>query len=243
MRILGIDTATEACSVALWDNGRVLEQFECAGRTHSVRLPQMVPAILAEAGLSLSQLDGLACGIGPGSFAGVRIGVSYAKGLALGLGLPVVGVTSLAMLAQALLGKYPDRVALAAIDARMDEVYFAAYRAEAGLAVPLQPACVCAPDAVSFAGALAVDAPIVAAGSGWAAHGPAMLQGLGREPESIDATALPHAADALALAVQAFGAGQGVDAAALVPAYLRNRVALTKLEQAAQRAVAAAAKG
>lgn len=231
MNLLAIDTATEGLSVALLIDGEVLEHFEVAGREHSTRLPLLVPKLIAEAGISLRQLDGLVCGIGPGSFAGVRIGVSYVKGLALGLDRPVVGVTSLAMLAERALLRQPEAVALAAIDARMDEVYFAAYRLAGGIAEVL------AEETVGPAAAIAVPAagPFVAVGTGWAAHRDVLLAALPAAPVHLDPAALPHASAALPTAALQFAAGQGSDASRLVPAYLRNRVALTKLEQQALR--------
>ena len=97
---LAVDTATEACSVALWVDGAVREHFEPMQREHTQRLLPMLQALLAEAGTTVARLDGLACGIGPGSFAGLRIGLGVVKGLALARDLPVAGVSSLAMLAQ-----------------------------------------------------------------------------------------------------------------------------------------------
>jgi len=233
MKLLAIDTATEACSVALWQDGAIVETFEVLGRTHSVQLPLMLPALLAEAGIKLAQLDGLVCGIGPGSFAGVRIGVSFVKGLALGLDRPVVGVTSLAMLAAAQLAEHPDALALPAIDARMDEVYLGAYRSRDGAIVAVQD------DAVGPAGSIelpaALTGPIRAAGTGWSAHREALLARLPQMPVVIDDAALPHAAAAFRTAVQRFERGDASDAAQLVPAYLRNRVALTQREQQALR--------
>ena len=231
MKLLAIDTATEALSAALWLDGEIIERYSVVTREHAAKLPLLVPALIAEAGISFKQLDGLVCGIGPGSFAGVRIGVSYAKGLALGLNLPVIGVTSLAMLAQAALVENPDATALAAIDARMDEVYFGAYRLVDGLATVMQD------DAVSPASAVVVppSGVFVATGSGWGVHREALLAALPNAPQVIEADAFPHAAAALAIAARPFAAGQGTDAALLVPAYLRNRVALTKIEQQALR--------
>lgn len=231
MKLLAIDTATEALSAALWLDGEIIERYAVVTREHAAKLPLLVPELMAEAGLSLRQLDGLVCGIGPGSFAGVRIGVSYLKGLALGLDRPVLGVTSLAMLTQAALAERPDAVALAAIDARMDEVYFGAYRCVDGLATAVQD------DVVSPAAAVVTpaDGPFIAAGSGWGVHREALLAAVPFAPASIDADAYPHAAAALALSARAFANGEGRDAAVLVPAYLRNRVALTKLEQQALR--------
>ena len=231
MKLLAIDTATEALSAALWLDGAIVERYAVVSREHAAQLPLLVPALVADAGLSLRQLDGLVCGIGPGSFAGVRIGVSYVKGLALGLDRPVFGVTSLAMLAEAALAGHPEATALAAIDARMDEVYFGAYRRVDGVTVAMQDAVVSPASAVTIPHA----GPFVAAGSGWAVHREPLLARLPQRPASIDEAAYPHAGAALALAAPAFAAGGGHDAAALVPAYLRNRVALTRVEQQALR--------
>lgn len=123
-RILAIDTATEACSVALYNQGETLAHFELCAREHTQRILPLVQQILAEAGLSLKQLDALAFGRGPGSFTGVRIGIGIAQGLSLGAELPLLPVSTLQTMAQ---GAYrqtgADRV-LAAIDARMGEVYW-----------------------------------------------------------------------------------------------------------------------
>lgn len=99
-RILAIDTATEACSVALWNNGEVQALFELCPREHTQRILPMVQQILASSGLSLQQLDALAFGRGPGSFTGVRIGIGIGQGLALGANLPMIGVSTLQTMAQ-----------------------------------------------------------------------------------------------------------------------------------------------
>lgn len=231
MRILAIDTATEACSVALWLDGDVHERFEVAGREHSVRLLSMLQSLLAEAGVSLPQLDGIACGIGPGSFAGVRIGVGFVKGLALGVERPVVPVSSLAMLAQGAMRVHGAQRVLAAIDARMQEVYFGVYLAQDGLTV-LE-----GEERVAAAEALPRPAPgsYIAVGTGWQVHGQALQAHLGLDLSLVDGQALPHAADALLPAQQILASGRGLNAGDLQPVYLRNRVALTKAEQEAAR--------
>lgn len=237
MKLLAIDTATEALSAALWLDGEVIEHYAVVTREHAARLPLLVPVLVAEAGLQLRQLDGLVCGIGPGSFAGTRIGVSYVKGLALGLDRPVVGVTSLAMLAQAALAEQPDAIALAAIDARMDEVYFGGFRLVDGVATALDEPVVGPAAGVpwpSLAGAA-----WIGCGSGWASHREPLLARAGSAPRAVHAEAFPHAAAAFPQALPAFRAGTAGDAAALVPAYLRNRVALTSAEQVALRAARA----
>lgn len=235
MKLLALDTATEACSVALWFDGAIVGQIELAGREHSICLPRMLDALLAEAGIGLCQLDGLVCGVGPGSFAGVRIGVSYVKGLALGLELPVAPVSSLAMLAQAALRETPDAMVLAAIDARMGEVYCGWYRAVQGFAQPDGMETVCPPRRVPAPGGSFRTSEWVGIGTGWGVHAEALTQAIGASPSRVDPQALPNAADALSLVAANF-AEHASDAAVLVPAYLRNNVALTQVEQAAARA-------
>lgn len=232
MKLFALDTATEACSVALWLDGEVVEHFEVAGRDHTQRLPAMAQTLLAEAGLRWSQIDGLVCGVGPGSFAGVRIGVAYTQGLALAHGQPVVGVSSLAMLAQAAVQSPGAERALVAIDARMEEVYFAAYRrGPDGLAQAQTEARVCRPEAVT---AHAGDWRAV--GTGWGRYRDALQAATGASLTDLDGAALPHAAAALELALPSFQNGLAGDAATLAPIYLRNRVALTLAEQALLRA-------
>lgn len=229
---LAVDTATEACSVAIAVDGRVLERFEPMEREHTARLLPLIQQVLADAGRSLAQLDGLVCGIGPGSFAGLRIGVGVVKGLALARDLPVVGVSSLAMLAQRALGDAAVDHVVAVIDARMSEIYFGAYRRG-----PDGRARVVLPDQVSPAGAVPAlpRQDWTAVGSGWARYEAELRRAVGVPLARMDAAALPHAADALALARDEFAAGRTVSADALAPAYLRERVALTLAEQAARR--------
>lgn len=126
MNILFIDSATEACTAAVWQNGAVLSAFELAPRAHTHRLLPMAEELLNEAGISYSQLDLVAFGRGPGSFTGVRIATACAQGIALGVDIPIVGISSLATLAQALRAQAAESGGIihAAIDARMGEVYY-----------------------------------------------------------------------------------------------------------------------
>ncbi|MDB6083714.1 MAG: glycoprotease, partial [Gammaproteobacteria bacterium] len=129
MRLLALDTATEACSVALLTDDGVFGIFKEVGRGHAEQILGMVDSVLAEAGIPLGMLDGMAAGVGPGAFTGVRISVSVAQGLAFGAGLPVVAVTTLEALAlQALSGDAGQ--AMACLDARMGEVYWACFSAD-----------------------------------------------------------------------------------------------------------------
>ncbi len=231
MKLLAIDTATEACSVALWLDGEVHERYEFTVREHSRLLPSMLQGLLADCGISLAQIDGIASGVGPGSFAGVRIGVGFVKGLALGLDRPVVAVSSLAMLAQGAIRLHGAGQVLAAIDARMNEVYFCGYAAVEGLAAAQNEAVVAPPADL----ALPVAGSYAAVGSGWSTHLNALRARTGANLDPLDGSALPRARDALPLALPEFAAGRSIGAGDLLPLYLRNRVALTKLEQEAAR--------
>lgn len=229
MRWLALDTATEACSCALQVGEQVLSRSVVSGRDHTRLLPAMVAELLAEAGLRSAQLDGVVCGIGPGSFAGVRIGVAYAKGLALVHERPVLGVSSLEMLAED--AQHP--AVLTVIDARLGGVYAAAWTREASLRWrPLIPPQLCAPAALPKAPLLS---PWQARGSGFAAYGDTLSAAWQAPFLGLEAQALPQAAAALRIARQAPAAEWG-DASTLVPLYLRDKVALTQAEQQAQRA-------
>lgn len=226
MKLLALDTATEACSAALWLDGQMLSRFERVGRSHTQALPAMVHALMAEGGCAFTQLDGLVSGVGPGSFAGVRIAVSYVKGMALALDRPVLGVSSLAMLAQGQIAAGASEV-LAAIDARMNEVYWGHYRANAqSLAQQVEAERVCAPDAVP-----PVKVSAVATGSGWGSYEAALRAACSAQLVRVEAQALPAAAEALQLALPAWTAQRFHSADQLEPTYLRNKVALTLAEQ------------
>jgi tRNA threonylcarbamoyladenosine biosynthesis protein TsaB len=229
---LAVDTSTDACSVAAWLDGAVHERFEPMQREHTARLLPLVDAVLAQAGRPVSQLDGIACGIGPGSFAGLRIGIGVVKGLALARDLPVAGASSLAMLAQRAMRLHDARQVACALDAKMKEVYVGAYeRGADGLARAVIADCACVASA----------APALPAGrwrgvgTGWAVAEDALRQAMGGTLGPVDAGALPHAEEALHLAVPVLAAGRGISADVLAPAYLRERVALTLAEQAARK--------
>jgi tRNA threonylcarbamoyladenosine biosynthesis protein TsaB len=233
MKLLGVDTSTSACSVALWQDGAVLGRCETVGNGHTDALRPMVAAVLAEAGVAATALDGLACGIGPGGFAGVRIGVAFVQGLALALQRPVVPLNSLELLAlQAFAGGAAQ--AVAALDARMNEIYLAAYARGADEV----PETLLAPRVGSAADLppLAPGATVWGIGSGWAVQGEALAAALGAAPAHVDPQGLPDIAHGMKLAARRFAAGETLAAGQLRPLYLRDRVALTLTEQRAQRA-------
>lgn len=231
MKLLAIDTSTEACSAALWLDGEVRERFEISGRDHTQKLMPQVSSLLAEADVSFKQLDGIVCGHGPGSFAGVRIGVGYVKGLGLALDRPVLGVSSLAMLALRAAREHKCTQVLSAIDARMNEVYFGAFEVLEGKLRELAPETVAAPAMIPKMPA----GRWLATGTGWGAYRDALGSSTQVDLVEVLHEALPHAGDALLLAAPEFSAGHAINADALTPVYLRNKVALTLVEQAALR--------
>ena len=236
MKILALDTSTEACSAALLAGGRVLVRAEEAPRAHAELILPMVDSLLAEAGLALRDLDALAFGRGPGSFTGVRLAASVAQGLAHGAGLGVVPVSTLRAVAlQAFAqpeGAGADHV-LVCNDARMQEVYWCAYRRAAdGLLEALRAEAVGPPEAVARptvdarGGALAAGARWVGAGRGFRAY-PQLAACL---PESAAPLAalialLPQAAAILELARPEVAAGRLLPAREALPVYLRDDVA------------------
>lgn len=220
MKLLALDTATEVCTVALSLDGEILERSEPGGQ-HAERILPMVDALLAEAGLVLSQLDALAFGRGPGSFTGLRIGAGVAQGLAFGADLPVVPVSSLAALAQ---GQEAERV-LAAFDARMQQVYWGAYVRNARGIVEVQGAeGVFAPQGVPLpAGEI-----WYGAGPGWDVYHQALHQHLGRCLAGWQQHCLPQARYIAELGVAGFESGAAIVAEAALPIYIRDDVAVKK---------------
>lgn len=226
-RILAIDTATEACSVALWNNGEKHALFEICPREHTQRILPMVQQILAESGVSLNQLDALAFGRGPGSFTGVRIGIGIAQGLAMGADLPMIGVSTLATMAQGAFRQMGATQVLAAIDARMGEVYWGQYqRQNDGVWVGENTEAVFTPER-------AQQNVMVLAGE-WASVG----TGWGTYPDMAAATpimlvdgqiTLPQAEDMLPLALVDFALGKMTAVENAQPTYLRNEVTWKKL--------------
>jgi tRNA threonylcarbamoyladenosine biosynthesis protein TsaB len=227
MKLLAFETATEACSVALWIDGEVRERFEIAPRRHAALALPWADALLAEAGIAKSQLDAVAVGRGPGAFTGVRLAIAVAQGIALALDRPAVPVSTLAALAMQSAG---ERV-IAAIDARMGEVYLGAFVRELEMFTPVGA------ERLAKAGAAEIpDGTWSGVGTGFAAVDGALRTLLRDRLVDVDASALPHAADVARIAAGAYAAGQVVAPERLEPAYLRNDVALTLQQQQALRA-------
>jgi tRNA threonylcarbamoyladenosine biosynthesis protein TsaB len=227
MKLLAFETATEACSVALCIDGEIVERFEVAPRRHAELALPWADALLADAGIARSQIDAIAVGRGPGAFTGVRLAIAIAQGVALGLGRPLIPVSTLAALALPAASESPGTPVFAAIDARMGELYVASYRYLDGRLVALHD------EALTAAAHVRLDGDgWHGVGTGFAAQDGALASKLAASLASVHAGALPHAADIARLALLA---GEGIAAELVEPAYLRDNVALTLVEQQALR--------
>jgi len=227
MKLLVLDTSTEWCSAALWLDGRIQAQRVLAEQRHSSLLLPMVDELLREAAISLHQFDGIGYGLGPGSFTGLRIACAVTQGLAFGADLPVVGVSTLESIAEQ---AGADRV-LTVLDARMAEVYWAAYERDDTGWHALTPPQLALPESVAIPGT----GDWVGAGNGFAALGDVLRPRLSAQLMRIDDTLMPDAAAMAPLAARAFMRGEGLDAAFAAPIYLRDKVALTMDERRAGR--------
>ena len=216
MNILAIDSATEACSVALLrEDGKVFGEFEIAPRGHTRLLPEMMRRVLAESAVAKSMLSHCAFSNGPGAFTGIRIGASQAQGIGVGLDIPLVPISTLAVLAQTCFDHHSYNNALVALDARMQEIYWALYeRDESGCA------SLSGSEQLSTAVEMHYDTAVeCGAGHGWLDE----LRSTAVIP--IDAALLPDARSLLRLAKQAVNQQRAVAAGNISINYLRNRVA------------------
>ena len=225
VKLLALESSTDLFSAALLLDGRIVEREGARGVSHSEIALPLVQALLDEHGVTLAGLEGIAFGAGPGAFTGLRLATSVAQGLAVGAGLPVLGIGSLDALALGV----GDGPVYACTDARMNEAYCAAYRVHG--------------DSVETVIAPVVAAPSLApvppgqgwfgCGSGFAAYGDRLAARLGASIGRIDAAARPRAAALLRLAAPRFARGEGVDAALAAPLYVRDKIALTTQERLA----------
>ncbi|SOB76383.1 tRNA threonylcarbamoyladenosine biosynthesis protein TsaB [Marinobacter sp. LV10R510-11A] len=228
MKLLALDTSSEGCSAALFVDGNVIERFEIAPRGHTRLLMPMVRELLAEQGLKPKDLDVLAFACGPGSFTGVRIATGVVQGLAWGLGLLVVAVSSLETVAlgaiEALHIGEGEGVAIA-FDARMSELYWGCFRNRSGLPELLGEERVCPPSRVVLeAGIKRWDG----AGQGWVFRAD-MPGDVSNQINSVDNALIPRASWVARLAAVKFSNGLAVPAEQAQPVYIRDEVAWKKL--------------
>ncbi len=238
MKILAIETATEACSAALFMDGKVLERFELAPRQHTRLILPLVDELLAQAQLTPGQLDAVAFGRGPGSFTGLRIAAGVTQGIAFGSDLPVVPVSTLAAMAwQGLKEKQAD-YALVALDARMAEVYWGVYRKVSNISTAVDgketldieleaPEIVISPDEAPVP--LPDSASALAIGAGWEAYQAQLRRRVkGGQLVAFRPEILPRAGVIARLAVKPIREGNTLPPEQAQPVYLRDRVVTLK---------------
>lgn len=221
--ILAIDTATAACSVAIFIDNTLLERFVVAPKQHANLILPLIAELLAEAQISLKQLDFLAFGAGPGSFTGIRIAASVMQGLAYAADLPVVPVSTLAALAQGVYRQFNATNIVAALDARINQVYWGVYKVnQQSLVDSVLPDQLSDPDQVYLPSNN--QQLWVGAGSGWQEYQTILTARLKDNIKQIYPGADPAARDIISLARREFLEGRSCSAAQVLPIYLRNKV-------------------
>jgi len=223
MKLLALETSTEACSCALLCGLDCRQKYVLAPRQHADLILEMVSELLAAGGFAIADMDGLAFGRGPGSFTGVRIATAVIQGLGFAGDLPVAGVSTLHALAQGAHRELGRSQVIAALDARMGEIYWGAYSGGDGeLLAPVVA------DQVSAAGNVGAVPEMdnwFGVGSGWAAYGEEMSTLLGSGLVGHDAARFPQALDVAILGADMHRRGEAGSAETALPVYLRDRVA------------------
>lgn len=221
MKLLAIETSTEACSCALHIDGEIQEQSVIASRQHTTLILPQADKLLAEASLKPTQLDGLAFGCGPGSFTGLRIACGVAQGIAFAADIPVVPISSLATLAQAAYMEENAEKVLAAIDARMNEIYWGCYVInQQGIMSCQSEDSVDKPQEINLPNI----GPWYGVGTGWATYGEILAAQLKNAVQNYQGKKYPQARAMIPLALVAFQTGKIVSAEEALPVYLRNKV-------------------
>ena len=223
MNLLALDTSSEFLSLALQIGDKTYVHYQYAGQAASQLVLPQIQALMDSANIKLTDLDGIAFGAGPGAFTGVRVACGVAQGLGFGANLPVVGVNTLLALAQA---SGEDKV-IACLDARMGEIYHAAFVRENGEWIELSKTIVCKPEAAPV-----LDGAWAGVGSGWAIYGEVLSTIYAQNLNQVLPNVTPTAEAILQLSAPIFAAGSAKPAGEAAPIYIRNRVALTTLERA-----------
>lgn len=224
MKILTLETSTEFCSVALQIDASIISNEVIAGHRHSEILLPMIQELLAEAELSLQQLDGIAFGSGPGAFTGLRIACGVAQGLAYATNLPVVAISTLEAVAE----KIAQDNVIVALDARMGEIYHAAYQRMSGhdWRIISKPALCLPQQAPSIS-----DTGWHGGGSGFDSYRETLSVHYRDNLQQIHDGLHPHAQQIAKLALAKFHENTVLDPALAAPVYIRNKVALKENER------------
>jgi tRNA threonylcarbamoyladenosine biosynthesis protein TsaB len=222
VNLLALDTSTEFLSLSLQLGDKIFSHYQHAGQAASQLVLPQIQALLDSANITLNELDGIAFGAGPGAFTGVRVACGVAQGLGFGASLPVVGVNTLLALAQA---SGHERV-IACLDARMGEIYYAAFERKNSEWTEISKTMVCKPEAAPV-----LEGAWAGVGSGWAVYGEVLSAIYAKNLVEILPNVTPTAEAILQLAQPIFAAGEAKPASEAMPIYIRNRVALTTLER------------
>lgn len=228
MKLLAVETSTDACSAALFIDGEISEKFKIAPREHTKLILPMIEGLMAEAGLRPRQLDAVAVSRGPGSFTGVRIAGGVVQGIAFGADLPVVPISTLAAIAQDFFNRREfAELSFTAMDARMNEIFWGVYlRNTQGLAEAIGDEVVIPAGEVVFP-----DMPGYGVGSGWAVYGDMLRDRLGARVLGVDGEVWPRAGCIAQLGAYGFANGQAVPVEQAMPVYLRDKVAKKQSER------------
>lgn len=227
MKLLAVETSTEACSAALHIDGIVQERFKIAPREHTKLILPMIDSLLADAELKPQQLDALAFSRGPGSFTGVRISTGVIQGIAYGADLPVVPVSTLAAIAQNYLKKSERECVYTAMDARMGEIYWGVYqRDQHGYAELTGKETVTLAENIELPRKKGIGL-----GSGWAIYQQQLSDCLGSLLLGVEPDHLPRASAIADLGIRGFEQNLAVDVEQAMPVYLRDKVAKKESER------------
>ena len=225
MKLLAIDTATEACAVGLSAGGKHFTRFELTPRRHTECVLPWADELLAQAAIGKGDLNAVAVGIGPGAFTGVRLAVSLAQGMALALDIPVLPVSTLAVIAQTQDHDGPIAVLM---DARMGECYVGFYQKTGGIVAAIAPERLLKPEHVT----LPIAGDWIGVGSALSSYATQLPPELMAAFKQIDSSCLPQPEALLQLAEHGIRNGAAVAPERIEPAYLRDKVALTIDERA-----------
>ena len=232
MKILAIETATDACSAALLQDNEIAVEYELAPRKHTQLILPMVEKLLANAQLSMGNLDAIAFGQGPGAFTGLRIAAGVTQGLALSADLPVIPISTLAAMAQQSHQQHQADHILVALDARINEVYWGEYIAVDGLVALSGKEQVILPEAIESI----TENQWIGVGSGWQAYPEALAEKAEGHLEHIYVDLTPSAEFIARLAFSEYRQGNMLAAEDAQPIYLRNKVADTIAERNLKKA-------
>ena len=229
MKMLAVETSTDACSAALLIDGIITERFELKPKEHTKLILPMIDTLMSNAGLRPQQLDALAFSCGPGSFTGVRIATGVIQGIAFGADLPVVPVSTLAAVAQNYFDSADatENVAFTAMDARIGEIFWGVYKRDAaGLAELIGKEAVILATDIEF--------PVLKGagiGSGWGVYANELQSRLAGYVHSYDVGQNPRASAIVRLGVRDYHKGLAVPVEQAMPVYLRDKVAQTEAER------------